>query len=375
MPLKTSLGGHDVIVLGGGVIGCAIAFFLAKRGVRPLLVERGQLGSEATRAASGVVLPHPGDETLDRLANESFRMFPTLVDELMDLGGVDPEYERTGRIDAALSEWESASLRGSIQRYEQAGISAAWLDGEAVKEVEPLISSSVIGGLHVPESACVSGGLLASAYAAAAITLGAEVRCNLGEVSLVTHGNAISGVRSPGSTDLPAETVVLATGSWSAQTAASAGVGLRIDPVRGQNLRLRMPTGLRLSTNVYGDETILVPRPDGRLIAGVTIESVGFDSRATTDGIRSIMERSAELVPALSDAVVEQAYAGLRPASVDGLPIIGRPNGVGGLVIATAHYRMGIALSPITGRLVADHIADGTELPHEFRPDRGINGG
>lgn len=375
MPLKTSLGGHDVIVLGGGVIGCAIAFFLAKRGVRPLLVERGQLGSEATRAASGVVLPHPGDETLDRLANESFRMFPTLVDELMDLGGVDPEYERTGRIDAALSEWESASLRGSIQRYEQAGISATWLDGEAVKEVEPLISSSVIGGLHVPESACVSGGLLASAYAAAAITLGAEVRCNLGEVSLVTHGNAISGVRSPGSTDLPAETVVLATGSWSAQTAASAGVGLRIDPVRGQNLRLRMPAGLRLSTNVYGDETILVPRPDGRLIAGVTIESVGFDSRATTDGIRSIMERSAELVPALSDAIVEQAYAGLRPASVDGLPIIGRPNGVGGLVIATAHYRMGIALSPITGRLVADHIADGTELPHEFRPDRGINGG
>lgn len=375
MPLKTSLGGHDVIVLGGGVIGCAIAFFLAKRGVRPLLVERGQLGSEATRAASCVVLPHPGDETLDRLANESFRMFPTLVDELMDLGGVDPEYERTGRIDAALSEWESASLRGSIQRYEQAGISAAWLDGEAVKEVEPLISSSVIGGLHVPESACVSGGLLASAYAAAAITLGAEVRCNLGEVSLVTHGNAISGVRSPGSTDLPAETVVLATGSWSAQTAASAGVGLRIDPVRGQNLRLRMPAGLRLSTNVYGDETILVPRPDGRLIAGVTIESVGFDNRATTDGIRSIMERSAELVPALSDAVVEQAYAGLRPASVDGLPIIGRPNGVGGLVIATAHYRMGIALSPITGRLVADHIADGTELPHEFRPDRGINGG
>lgn len=375
MPLKTSLGGHDVIVLGGGVIGCAIAFFLAKRGVRPLLVERGQLGSEATRAASGVVLPHPGDETLDRLANESFRMFPTLVDELMDLGGVDPEYERTGRIDAALSEWESASLRGSIQRYEQAGISAAWLDGEAVKEVEPLISSSVIGGLHVPESACVSGGLLASAYAAAAVTLGAEVRCNLGEVSLVTHGNAISGVRSPGSTDLPAETVVLATGSWSAQTAASAGVGLRIDPVRGQNLRLRMPAGLRLSTNVYGDETILVPRPDGRLIAGVTIESVGFDSRATTDGIRSIMERSVELVPALADAVVEQAYAGLRPASVDGLPIIGRPNGVGGLVIATAHYRMGIALSPITGRLVADHIADGTELPHEFRPDRGINGG
>ncbi len=375
MPLKTSLGGHDVIVLGGGVIGCAIAFFLAKRGIRPLLVERGQLGSKATRAASGVVLPHPGDETLDRLANESFRMFPTLVDELMDLGGGDPEYERTGRIDAALSEWEAASLRGSIQRYEQAGISAAWLDGEAVRGVEPLISSSVIGGLHVPESACVSGGLLASAYAAAAITLGAEVRCDLGEVSLVTHGNAISGVRSPGSTDLPAETVVLATGSWSAQTAASAGVGLRIDPVRGQNLRLRMPAGLRLSTNVYGDETILVPRPDGRLIAGVTIESVGFDSRATTDGIRSIMERSAELVPALADAVVEQAYAGLRPASADGLPIIGRPNGVGGLVIATAHYRMGIALSPITGRLVADHIADGAELPHEFRPDRGINVG
>ena len=375
MPLKTSLGDHDVIVLGGGVIGCAIAFFLAKKGVRPLLVERGQLGSEATRAASGVVLPHPGGGTLDRLANESFRMFPKLVDELKDLGGVDPEYERTGRIDAALNEWEGASLRGSSERYAQAGISAEWLDGEAVKKIEPLISPSVTGGLYVPESACVSGGLLASAFAAAATRLGAEVRCDLGEVSLVTDGKAISGVRSPNSTDLAADTVVLAAGSWSMQTAASVGVGLRIEPVRGQNLRLRMPAGLRLSTNVYGDETILVPRPGGRLIAGVTIESVGFDSRVTTEGIRSIMERSTELVPALADAVVEQAYAGLRPASADGLPIIGRPNGVGGLIVATAHYRMGIALSPVTGRLVADHIVDGTELPHEFRPDRGINGG
>ena len=372
---KTSPRGHDVIVLGGGVIGCAIAFFLAKRGVRPLVVERSHLGSEATRAASGVVLPHPGGETLDRLANESFRMFPTLVDELRDLSGVDPEYKRTGRIDAALNEWAAATLRRSSERYAHAGIRAEWLDGEAVRNIEPLISSTVTGGLHVAESACVSGGLLASAFAAAATSLGAEVRCNLGEVSLVTHGGAISGVRTSRSTGLAAETVVLAAGSWSAQIAASAGVRLRVDPVRGQNLRLRMPAGLRLSTNVYGDETILVPRPDGRLIAGVTIESVGFDSRVTTEGIRSIMERSTELVPALADATVEQAYAGLRPASPDGLPIIGRPTGVAGLVVATAHYRMGIALSPITGRLVADHIADGTELPQEFRPDRGINGG
>ena len=375
MPLKTGSGGHDVIVLGGGVIGCAIAFFLAKRGVRPLLVERGQLGSEATQAASGVVLPHRGGETLDRLANESFRMFPTLVDELRDLSGIDPEYERTGRIDAALNEWEAASLKGSSHRYAQAGIRVEWLDGKAVREVEPLISPSVTGGLYVPESACVSGGLLAGAFAGAASTLGAEVRSNLGEVSMVTSGGAISGIRASHGVELAAETVVLAAGSWSGQIAASAGVGLRVVPVRGQNLRLRMPAGLRLSTNIYGDETILVPRPDGRTIAGVTIESVGFDSRATTEGIRSIMERSTELVPALADAVVEQAYAGLRPASADGLPVIGRPDGVGGLVVATAHYRMGIALSPITGRLVADHIADGTELPHEFRPDRGINGG
>ncbi len=375
MPLKTGPGDHDVIVLGGGVIGCAIAFFLAKRGVRPLLVERGQLGSEATQAASGVVLPHPGGETLDRLANESFRMFPTLVDELRDLSGIDPEYERTGRIDAALNEWEAASLKGSSNRYAQAGIRVEWLDGKAVREVEPLISPSVTGGLYVPESACVSGGLLAGAFAGAASALGAEVRSNLGEVSLVTSGGAVSGVRASHGMELAAETVVLAAGSWSGQIAASAGVGLGIVPVRGQNLRLRMPAGLRLSTNIYGDETILVPRPDGRTIAGVTIESVGFDSRATTEGIRSIMERSTELVPALADAVVEQAYAGLRPASADGLPVIGRPGGVGGLVVATAHYRMGIALSPVTGRLVADHIADGTELPHEFRPDRGINGG
>ncbi len=365
----------DVIVLGGGVIGCSIAFHLARRGVPTLLVERGEPGAEASEAASGIVLPHPGDDVLDRLANESSRMFPSVVDELRGLGAEDPLYERTGRIDAALTEREAEELKAWVPGHERAGIGARWLEAEEARRVEPLIAPDVAGALHVPESACVSGGALARAFARAAVSLGARVRTGAGDAELVRRGGAVVGVRTGDGEVAAAGAVVLAGGAWSARAAAGAGLDLRVEPVRGQNLRLRMPPGTSLTLNVYHGETILVPRPGGRVVAGVTIESVGFDSRATVDGIASILERAERLVPALAGAAMEQAYAGLRPATPDGLPLIGRPRGVDGLVVATGHHRMGIALSPVTGRLVADHIADGAELPHEFRPDRGFEGG
>ena len=370
MKAARSNPGQDVIILGGGAIGCAIAFYLARRGLRTLLIERGTPGAEASGAASGIVLPHPGDEALDRLANESARMFPSLVGELRELDAADPVYERTGRIDAALTDLEAAELRGWVEGHERAGIYARWLEAEEARRIEPLIAPDIAGALHVPESACVSGGALASSFAQAAAALGARVLSGAGGAGLVRRGDAVVGVRTAGGETLSADTVVLACGAWSARVAAGAGIELRVEPVRGQNLRLRMPRGARLAVNVYHGETILVPRPEGRVIAGVTIESVGFNSRATTEGIASILGRAERLVPALADAAMERAYAGLRPATPDGLPLIGRPGGVGGLVVATGHHRMGIALSPVTGRMVADHVAEGAELPHEFRPDR-----
>ena len=360
----------DIIVLGGGVIGCSIAFHLARRGASALLVERGELGEGASWAASGIVLPHPGRGALDRMANESFRMFPSLVGELLELGAVDPVYERTGRVDAALTEEECAELRAWLPGHEMVGIEAGWLDADEVRRIEPLIAEDVAGGLHVPESACVSGGLLANSLAQAAQSLGAQVVSGAGDCELVVEEGSVRGVRTADGKVFSTGTVVLACGAWSSRIAARVGLDIQVEPVRGQNLRLQLGEGTDLTVNVYHGETILVPRPGGQVIAGVTIESAGYDSATTPEGIESIMDRSCRLIPALADAQMEQAYAGLRPATRDGMPLIGRSQAVRGLVVATGHHRMGIALSPITGRLVAEHIVDGTDLPPEFRPDR-----
>ena len=266
----------DVIVVGGGVIGCAIGFFLAKNRIRTLILERSVLAGEASQAASGVILPHPCDEAFDRLANDSFRMFPELVQELNELGGVNPDYEITGRMDVALDERQALLLHKSIKQHTHAGIEANWLDPAAATEAEPLLTSGLEGAMHVPRSACISGYLLTKAFAASASAMGAEVLENVGDLMLTRDGDRITGVQSSnGGTVAQAGTVVLAAGSWSKGIANQAGLSLSVSPIKGQNLLMRLPPTVELSTNIYCEETILVPRPGGRLIEsrqGLTVE-------------------------------------------------------------------------------------------------------
>ena len=359
---------NSIIVVGGGVIGCSILYFLARRGLRPMLVEVGEVGSGASDAAAGSLLVRTDDERLHRLAAASFQMFPDLVSELMELGGTDPMYSRTPRLDVALDGDGEVELKGWLDHPALRGFSPEWVDGDDVRSVEPLLGPGILGGLHIGSSANVSGRRLACAFASAAMALGARVRTRLRQVHLVRRGRQITGVQTGDGEMLEADLVALAAGAWSRPIAAAVGLDIDVTPAKGQTIQLRPACGERMKANVYGPDAILVPRPDGSLIAGYTIESAGFDCTPTVSGVRHILEHTVPLVPTLAGATVERLQAGLRPETSSGLPILGRVPNLEGLAIATGHYRVGVALSPITGRMMADHLIDGAPVPAELRP-------
>ena len=359
----------DVIIVGGGVIGCSIAFHLAKSGARVLVLERGRLGAEASNAASGAIAGRPGPDAFDRLETQSFQIFQTLAGELRELSGIDPELLKAGRLDAAFTSEEAKELQMGLKPYKEMGGMAEWLDHKAVRELEPALGESVLGGVLTHEVCGINNHRLTESFARAAMRWGAEIREGVEVAGLTSSGERVTGVQMYGGPVL-ADHVVLAAGAWSKALADSVGVALPVRPVRGQNINLQPAQG-GLRVLIIADEGVLVPRNDGSILTGVTVEDVGFDNRVTAGGMRTILNRAFQIVPSLRDASINWTIAGLRPASADDLPVIGPVSGRQGLSIATAHYRSGISLAAVTGHLIAKHITQGdADLPPEFSPDR-----
>ena len=358
-------GSPDVIVVGGGVIGCSIAFHLAKAGVRPLVLERGRLGKGATHAATGTVMGAPGDGPLDRLQAKSYAMFRTMATEIRELGGVDPDLVKCGRISVAMHEEEAQDLRVGADPDGH----ATWLDRDSARDVEPALSDAILGGLYVREAYRADGLLLTESLARAAVQLGAEVRQGTEVVALEESDGRVTGVRlREGS--VHAAHVVLAAGAWSQAIAAWSDVRVPVKPVRGQNISLRPATESPRVTINWSDSNV-VARSDGSVFAGVTVEEVGFDDSVTGEGVHSILARAIQAVPSMKDATLRWAVAGLRPAPADDMPILGPVSSREGLYVATGHHRSGISLSAITGQLIAGHIAgEDTTIPDELSPDR-----
>ncbi len=358
----------DVVVVGGGVIGCAVAWHLARERVSVALLERDDLAVHASGVAAGMLTPiaEVGEEgPLLRLGLESLEVFPALVEELREASGVDPEYARSGLLFAARTEEEEADLRDRARTL--AHLDLAWVDAAAARAREPHQGPDLRGALWSPREAHVRGGLLTRAYGRAAESLGARILRGTPVVGLVRSGVRVVGVRT-GEGDWSAGHVVLASGAWAGEAAAWLGAGptLPIAPVRGQILEVEAP-GVRLSTVLWGSGVYLVPRRDGRVTVGATEERVGFDCRVTARGVAQLLAAATRLVPALDDASFLGAWAGLRPATPDRLPLMGPAPGAEGLILAVGHYRKGIMLSPVTGRLVADLVL-GKGVPPEARP-------
>ena len=364
----------DVVVIGGGIVGCACAYELSNRGAQVMMLEYGKTGMQATNAAAGMLAPltethEPG--AMLEFGVRALREYPRLVAELEAACSFGLELRLSGILKVAFDAEQTATLRRRFAWQRELGFTLEWADEELCREIEPRLGPLAIAGVFSPSEGSVSNQAVTLALERAATMLGAEVRQRAGARSFERRGERVTGVRAADGTTYRADNVVIAAGARSGQLAARLGVALPVRPMRGQMIALG---GMRAPIRhiVWGPDGYLVPRANGLVFAGATVEDVGFRRRTTAAGIRRLGAMAAALVPQLGAATEHFSWAGLRPGSADGMPMIGRIPGWENVFAATGHFRNGILLGPLTGRLVAEALVAGdwSCIPAEFDPAR-----
>ncbi|MBI5288677.1 MAG: glycine oxidase ThiO [Chloroflexi bacterium] len=368
----------DVVIVGGGIVGLACAYETARAGMKVTLLEYGKTAMQATNAAAGMLAPmiesHGPGPMLD-LGLRALHDMPEQVDELQQRCGFDLELRLHGILKVAFTEEQFAELRQRQAWLESCGHDVALLDGEQCREAAPRISERVIGGIYSASEGSVSNQMLALALERGAEALGVDIRQRAPAVGFTTGGERVTAVRTPDG-DVGCDAVVIAAGARSGQIAARLSVNgsnpIPVRPIRGQMIALGgMSCPIR--SVVWGPEGYLVPRANGLVFAGATVEDVGFRRRTTTAGLRAMRSMASRLVPQLRASQQRFDWAGLRPGTPDGLPIIGPMPAWLNVIAATGHFRNGILLGPITGRLVANGLGgDWSETSPEFSPGRFV---
>lgn len=347
----------SVIVVGAGVIGCAVAHRLAAAGARVQVLETRSPGQGATRASAGVLAPYiegHGSEALRALGRRSLDAYDAFVEGVRADSGRDIVYERRGTLEVALSEGDVNRLVTASDALWRDGVEARWVPPLSFEDYEPRLAPSAVGGLLIPQHGYVGVTSLTTALAAAAERHGARFKPATSAIRIHAMPGGRVGVDTS-SASWDADRVVLAAGTWSGHVTVDGADPVPVRPVRGQLLQLQTAPGT-LRHVVWGPAGYLVPWPDGTVLVGATSEDVGFDEACTEDGVRGLREMAAALVPALADAPLTEARAGLRPSGPDDLPLLGPSTAVPGVIYATAHYRNGVLLTPLTAMLVSDLV-------------------
>ena len=360
--------GADVIVVGGGLIGCAVALRLAQAGAEVLVLERGEPGQEASWAAGGILgaqmEAHGAGPMLD-LCLASRQLYPALADELRSLTGIDVRYRPCGVLEVAFDEVDEQALLKTHAWQQAAGLRVTLVLAQQLAQRKGLSPARL--GLWLPDDGQVDNQLLASALHLAATRAGARFRPGAPVRRLLAGAGLeprCTGVELFDGAAY-AKTVVLCAGAWSS---AIEGVPLpsgAVVPVRGQMVSLQ-PAGPTFPEIVGGGGIYTVPRLDGRLLVGATVERVGFHKSVTASGLSWLLQRAQALSPPLADARVLEQWSGLRPGSADGLPILGQ-SALDGLLFATGHYRNGVLLAPITATLITE-LVQGKKSQIDLRP-------
>ena len=366
----------DVAIVGGGVIGLAIARALRRRGVRDvMLIERGHLGAEASWAAGGILGPQVEADCADEffeLACASRDLYPEFADALLEETGVDVELDKTGTLYLGFTADDEELLRSRYQWQVAQGLQVEWLTGDNARGLESSVSKKVRCALHFPNDFQVENRKLVKALGVVNEKLGVRLveECEVRRIA-IERGRVRGVETSLGFVATP--TVVLAAGAWTSLIGASDAnlPQIQIEPVRGQ--MLCFDAGPRKFRHVlYSSRSYLVPRRDGRVLAGSTLEHVGFDRSVTSAGATLIKSMAFEIAPPLKQLPLIDSWAGFRPRAADGLPVLGTCETIEGLIYATGHYRNGILLAPITGELISNLIATGVTALSlaAFSPDR-----
>ena len=347
----------DVIVVGAGVIGCAVAYHLAREGVSVLLLERGRVGREASWASAGI-LPHghpASTHPYERLATLSRNLFEALVEELVELSGVDPEYRSTGGIHVFLDEEGIQSARKSARNYYRGavltGIEVEFLEPSDLFELEPALNRETRAAIRFPGDGSIRTPRLVRALSLAAQRLGTRIVEHSPVVDMEVRSGRVTAILTP-EDRIQGGSIVLATGAWSGLVGNRVGVNLPVYSSKGEIVLLESLPG-KLGQVVNNNGHYLVPRSDGKLLVGATEEAVGFDKTSTVHGVLELLDWASHVAPGLSDATFVTSWAGLRPAVRRGGPFLGRLPEFENLYVATAHNRNGILLAPASGLLMS----------------------
>ena len=347
----------DVAIAGGGVIGGAIALELAHAGLHVAVFDRQKPGQEASWASAGIISPapeNPGMIATVELAKRSAALYPEFVAQVEKISGQSTGYRRKGTLEALFSRDAKAELSTIIALHHGLGLKAEPLRAEDARELEPALSDELEAAVLRPEEASIDNRLLTAAVFEAAQRSGAAIF----PASRV-NGIWRDGARCRGllleNERVEAHWTVIAAGCFSGMIEGASAYA-PVKPAKGQMIALRADN-LEIERVLWSEKIYLVPRNDGRILAGATVEYVGFDKRVTAGGIERNLAAAIELVPGLKDARIEETWAGLRPDSADHLPILG-PADLEGLVMATGHFRSGILLTPVTARLIREWVTE-----------------
>jgi len=367
----------DVVVIGGGVIGLTIARALAHRGAGEIcLIERASLGHEASFAAAGMLAPQAEANSQDdffRLACQSRDLYPDFASSLYDETGIDVELDTTGTLYIALTYHDLVEIEKRYEWQTAAGLEVEKLTASQALQLEPCLSQSVRGALRFPRDLQVENRRLLSALANSVAKLGVTVLSGTTVESVKIERDEVRGVHTlRGFISCP--NVVVAAGTWSSLlklSQPSEKRAMMVDPVRGQMISFDARPQLTRHV-IYSPRGYIVPRRDGRLLAGSTSEHAGFAKQVTAGGISAILQHAQEISPSVSALPIVDTWAGLRPRAPDSLPVLGPCDEIGGLFYATGHYRNGILLAPVTGDLIAEAVVTGVSSPllGPFSPSR-----
>jgi glycine oxidase len=347
----------DAVVVGGGLIGGAIALELARSGLRVGLFDKQQLGTEASWAGAGILSPAPenaGMFPLVPLGKASLALYPEFVAQVEEISGERVGFRYKGTIEALFSRDARAELSTIIAILHGLGLKAEPLRAKDARELEPGLSEEIEAAVLRPEEGSVDNRALTRAILEAARRSGVEIFPGNGATGIWNDGRRCAGLILR-EEKVEANWTIIAAGCFSAAIEGVAPYA-PVRPAKGQMTALRAEN-LGMERVLWSDKIYLVPRNNGQILAGATVEYMGFDKQLTAGGVEKVLAAAIELAPALADAKIEETWAGLRPDSPDHLPILG-PTDIDGLLIATGHFRSGILLTPITARLVREWITE-----------------